>query len=219
MQQLIQFLSVYTKKQVKSEFPDDVTLSESEWTLITERALLKLSKIFQHVNSKYYSSNFEESFNYLNSDHYSMYLYLLSREAYLTLANENFAAKFFYLNKIKHSLDIYYKVNLPEIFLFVHPIGTIVGNGTFDNYLVIYQGVTIGSNVGEFKYPQLGTNVTLYANSTLIGNCKLGNNVVVGANTLLISNEVPNGHLVVGQHPHNKIIPFEQKQHEQLFHI
>ncbi len=219
MTRLIQFLANYTKTQIETEFPDKIILSEKEWTHITERALQRLSKIFKHINNKYYSQSFEESFNYLHSDHYAMYMYLLSQEAANSLGNENHANKFFYFNKIKHTLDIYYKVKLPEIFLFMHPIGTIIGNGTFGDFLVIYHGVTVGGKVGEFKYPQLGTDVTLYANSTLIGDCKIGNQVVIGANTLLMSKEVPSGHLAVGQHPENKIIPFEQKPHEKLFHI
>lgn len=219
MQTLIKFLSQYTKKQIESEFPDGIILSDQQWTHITERSLLRLSKIFKQINNKYYSKDLESSFNYLHSDHYAMYIYLLSQEAAHTLNNENYASKFFYFNKIKHALDIYYKVELPEIFLFIHPIGTIIGNGTFDNFLAIYQGVTVGSKVGEFKYPQIGQNVTLYANSTLIGECKVGNNVVIGANTLLITQDVPAGHLAVGQHPNNKMMAFEQKPHEKLFHI
>ncbi len=219
MQQLIKFLSQYTKKQIESEFPDNIYLSEQEWSHITEKALLRLSKIFKHINNKYYSQNFENSFNYLHSDHYAMYIYLLSQEANLTLNNENYANRFFYFNKIKHSIDIYHKVKLPEIFLFVHPVGTVIGNGSFDNFLAIYQGVTVGGKVGEFKYPQIGKDVTLYANSTLIGDCKIGDHVIIGANTLLIEQEVPSGHLAIGQHPNNKILPFEQKQDEKLFHF
>lgn len=219
MKQLINFMSQYTKKQVESEFPDNKILSETEWSHITEKALQRLHKIFKHINNKYYSQNFEDSFSYLHSDHYAMYIYLLSQEAANTLGNETYANKFFYFNKIKHSLDIYYKVKLPEIFLFVHPVGTIIGNGTFGDYLAIYHSVTVGGKVGEFKYPQLGTDVTLYANSTLIGDCKVGNKVVIGANTLLISKDVPDGQLAVGQHPNNKFISFEQKPNEKLFHI
>lgn len=217
MTRLTKFLSNYTKTQIEREFPDQIALSEREWEHITENALTRLSKIFKHVNNKYYTKSLEDSFDYLHSDHYAMFIYLLSQEASHTLGNENYANKFFYFNKIKHSIDVYHKVKLPEVFLFVHPIGSIIGNGTFGNFLAIYQGVTIGSKVGEFKYPQLGTNVTLFANSTLIGDCKIGNNVVIGANAFLLSKEVPNGQLVVGQHPDNKIMPFEQKPNEKLF--
>lgn len=203
---------------MESEFPDNNSLTTNEWLHITTRSLERLSKIFKHINSKYYTQKFEDSFNYLHSDHYAMYVYLLSQEAALTLGNEKYADKFFYFNKIKHSIDIYHKVKLPEVFMFVHPLGSIIGNGSFDNFLGIYQGVTVGSKVGEFLYPKLGYNVTLFANSTLIGDCKIGNDVVIGANTFLLSKEVPSGHLVVGQHPNNKIFPFEQKSHEKLFH-
>lgn len=219
MQQLIKFLSQYTKKQIETEFPDGVTLSEKEWLHITEKALLRLSKTFKHINNKYYSQNFEDSFNYLHSDHYAMYIYLLSQEAIHTINNENYANRFFYFNKIKHSLDIYHKVKLPEVFLFVHPVGTVIGNGSFDNFLAIYQGVTIGGKVGEFKYPQIGKDVTLYANTTLIGDCKIGDHAVIGANTLLIAQDVPRGHLAVGQYPHHKLYPIEKKPDERLFHF
>ena len=47
------------------------------------------------------------------------------------------------------------------------------------------------------SYPVLGNNVTIYANSVVVGDVKIGNNVVIGASSLVLK-DVPDNSIVAG---------------------
>lgn len=80
-----------------------------------------------------------------------------------------------------------------------HPFGVVIGRGVrLGSDCKIYQGVTIGSKLEDgVAYPVIGNNVTIYANSVIIGGIVIGNNVIIGASTLVI-NDVPDNAVVVG---------------------
>ena len=53
----------------------------------------------------------------------------------------NFIKEFstFLLNKLLFGIDVFYTVDLPKHYIFVHPIGTILGSGAiYSNYFVVY---------------------------------------------------------------------------------
>ena len=69
-----------------------------------------------------------------------------------------------------------------------HPIGIVIGEGAIigDN-CVIYQNVTLGrKNRDCAEYPELGNNVIVYCNSTIVGNIKIGDNSIIGCNTVVL---------------------------------
>jgi serine O-acetyltransferase len=71
-----------------------------------------------------------------------------------------------------------------------HPLGIVVGMGVVIGHNVtIYQGVTIGGSRSG-KYPQIGDNVIVYANATIVGGAMIGDNAVIGANAFVVG-EVP----------------------------
>ena len=97
---------------------------------------------------------------------------------------------------------------MPDIFFLIHPLGSVVGNGIDDDYLVIYQNCTIGSTADH--YPTFGNDVVLYTGSSVIGKCNVGSDVVFGANSFIINTDVPSHSVVVGAHPnirltHNRV--------------
>ena len=98
---------------------------------------------------------------------------------------------------------------MPDIFLLVHPIGTVIGRATFADRIVIYQNVTIGGKRdknGGINYPKFSENTILFANTTVIGSSILKENTTLGARTFisdLIVNE-PNK-IILGAHPNNVI--------------
>ena len=64
---------------------------------------------------------------------------------------------------------------------FPHPMGIVIGASVIigDN-CTIYQNVTLGrKNKDIVKYPTIGNDVTIYANSTIIGDVKIGNNATI----------------------------------------
>jgi len=154
-----------------------------------------------------------------------MFLYWIANEAY---KNQfiNLAEKAFFLNKALHGVDAFYSIKLPDVFLFVHPIGTILGNASYSNYLVVYQNVTVGSDINGI-YPQFGQANVLYSKSSVIGSCVLGNNVGVGANAFYVgvganaflrNSQIPDNSIAVGLYPEVKIKENNIQNQKEFFH-
>ena len=72
---------------------------------------------------------------------------------------------------------------------FVHgAIGIVLNrNVVFGNNLKIYQNVTIG-NDGSGGIPVIEDDVTIYANSVVMGNITVGKNAIIGAMSLVHKN-------------------------------
>ena len=134
-----------------------------------------------------------------------MYLYLLSNTIWKNDGDIACASKIFLLNKTLHGIDVFYSVELPEIFLFVHPIGTILGNAKYSNYFVAYQNCTVGSTEDGI-YPSFDEEVALYSGSSVIGNCSIGTNSIIGSNSFIINSDIGSNKVVLGAYPNNRII-------------
>ncbi len=103
-----------------------------------------------------------------------------------------------------HGLDLFYSVAMPDIFMLVHPLGTILGNATYSDYLVVYQNVTVGAVTTV--YPKFGEGTILYSRAGVIGACESGNNVVFAANAFVIDQKIPKDTIVVGQYPAHRLV-------------
>lgn len=134
-----------------------------------------------------------------------IFLYRLSHAIFknggATIPKE--ADQIYYLNKIMHSNDWFYAIDLPVHFLCEHPLGSVLGRANYGDYLFIYQGTTIGGNRrnGKLKYPILGNNVILFANSTILGDSNIGNNVIISSDTYIINERIPDNSVVFGRSP------------------
>lgn len=85
---------------------------------------------------------------------------------------------------------------------FVHPTSVVIGSCvTAGENLSLYQNTTIGGartgDVNKGNQPTIGDNVTLFANSLILGKVTVGNNVILGANSLLLKS-VPDNTICVG---------------------
>jgi len=125
-----------------------------------------------------------------------MFLYLLSRSAFLAGADNQLPTKLFLLNKALHAIDAYFEVELPAVFLFVHPLGTVLGRGKYGDYLTVYQRCGVGSN--HDVYPELGRLVTLHPGSSVLGRCKVGDNVSLATDSLLLDCNVESNNVYIG---------------------
>lgn len=132
------------------------------------------------------------------------------------------ADKIYYLNKILHSIDWYCGIELPKHFMVEHPLGSVLGRANYGDYLFIYQGVTIGANIGSNDYreiyPVLGEKVIFYSNAKVLGNAHIGNNVIFSANTCVIDEDIPCNSIVYGATP-NLIIKHDADKIEQHMRI
>jgi serine O-acetyltransferase len=192
----------FAVRQVNNLIPDSNPVNTKEIGAAFDRALERTEFCFSGIKSKYYFENGETVFNHLNSDHSCIFLYYLSNSVYRDFKNEEIAAKFFLLNKYLNGIDVFYSVELPDVFMVVHPLGTILGKAKYKNYLIAYQNVTVGAT-DEGIYPELGEGVILYSKTSVIGNCRIGNNVIFGSNSYIVNKNIGDNTIVLGNYPNN----------------
>lgn len=208
----------YTISQINMFFPDDNIIPKCAFEPYFSDVLDRLQYCFKHIKIKYFFCDEKGAiFNYLNSDHYAMYLYILSNTIWLSGENEPLAAKVFLLNKCLHSIDAFYKIQLPEIFLFAHPIGTILGNAVYSNYFVVHQNCTIGSDKKNGDYPIFEGETLLFSNASVIGKCKVGSNTVFSANAGIINSNIDKNSLVFGVYPDHKAVINKKSVIDRIF--
>ena len=177
---------------------DDKQLIYSE--LCEGRVIRRLENCFRQCKNKYYSSDGEPYFNPYHSAQYTIFLYYLSNTIFKK-GNPNFLAdKIYYLNKIMNACDLFYAIELPDVFMVEHPVGSVMGRAKYGDGFMFYQGCTVGGNL-RLEYPVIGKDVHMYANSSIIGNCHIGDNVKLGAGCLIKDEDIPSDSLVFGQSP------------------
>ena len=143
-------------------------------------------------------------FNPYHSVQYMILLYYLSHEIYIHEKATTLCDKLYYLNKLFNSVDLFYAIELPDKFGAEHPLGSVMGRAEYSDGFFFYQGCTVGGTYGkngEIYYPQLGRNVQMFANSSILGKCQIGDNVKIGAGALVKNENIPSDSLVFGQSP------------------
>ena len=195
----IEQLTKYISIQINNNFPDINKITMEESIDETRQALRILEKCFLGLTKrKYYCKNNKPLFNHLHSDQYALFLYLLSRQFYQNGKIAN-AEKTFYLNKIMHSIDVFYEVELPSICVFSHCNGTVLGRAKYNDYFAVSQNCTIGNNKGI--YPTFGEAIVIFKGATVIGNSSIGSNTYISANTLVKDQNIPDNSIVFGSSP------------------
>ncbi|MEG2898635.1 MAG: transferase, partial [Eubacterium sp.] len=84
----------------------------------------------------------------------------------------------------------------------------------YSDYFFFYQGCTVGGNKG--KYPTIGKNVTMFSNSSILGESYVGEHVVISTGTLIKDENIPDYSLVFGQSPE---LIIKQKDKEYMIHM
>lgn len=208
-------LERYVIRLVAHHLPDGY-VPEVAHTQLFGRALQRVEHCFTHIKRKYYQRNKVVLFDHLNGDHMATLLYFFANTVWRETGDTELPTRLFYLNKILHGLDMFYSLAMPDIFMLVHPVGTVLGNARYQDYLVVYQNVTVGADEAGI-YPSFGSGTVLYAKSAVIGECRFGNDVVLGANAFILNTDVPAGSLVVGQYPAHRIVPSRSAVAHRVF--
>ena len=108
------------------------------------------------------------------------------------------------LTEMAHSatgIDIHPGARIGEYFAIDHGTGIVIGATTvIGDHVMLYQGVTLGAKnfkydpdgrpIDEPRHPILEDNVTVYANTTILGRVRIGHDTVVGGNVWL-THDVP----------------------------
>jgi serine O-acetyltransferase len=189
--------------------------SEKESVLLSISEALQRSELcfIANTNKYYWDENGDVMFHPYHSVQYCIFLYFLSRVLFLN--NHNVIAdKVYYLNKIFNCLDLYYEIEMPDVFFIDHPVGSVMGRGKYGNYFIFQQNCTVGGNHGV--YPEFGEYVWMFANSTVIGNSKIGNNVFISATTYIKDQDIPDNTIVFGNSPN---LLFKSKPVEYFYKV
>ena len=128
-------------------------------------------------------------FNHLNSLQHTTLLYLLSNEQWRRHGPGPVADRLFCLNRALNAIDLFYAVQMPQVFFISHGLGAVLGNAVYGDRLVVFQNVTVG-RVGNDR-PTLGTDVVLYPGATVTGNAVVGDRSVIAAGTVVHGTQVP----------------------------
>ena len=123
-----------------------------------------------------------------HADEYTSFIAFLAQAASRS-GDLDLASAAYLVNRRINNFDCFYTRNLPSIFHLEHPLGSVIGNANFGNYLVVYQGVSVGGDL-KLRYPSFGDGVALYARSSVIGDCSIGNNVAIGAGVQVFAERI-----------------------------
>jgi serine O-acetyltransferase len=189
-------LAQYVSAQLNSVFPDARPVAPEALRPLLPEVTRRVEHCFTRVHNKYFFDGKDAIFSHLNGDQYAMFLYLLARVAHCAGADADVPTKLFLLNKALHGIDAYYEVELPSIFLFVHPLGTVLGRGRYSDYLIAYQRCGIGSN--HDVYPELGAYTTLRPGAAVLGRSRVGRNCTIAAESLVIDQDLPDDTVYIG---------------------
>lgn len=162
---------------------------------IYPHALKKLELCFSFVKNKYYNNNGSITFNPLHVGQWSQFLYQMSRLSVETELSD----KIYGLSKMVSSADIFYGIEMPDIWFFDHPQGSVLGRAKYSNFFTFSQGCTVGNNKGV--YPIIGEHVSMFSNSKILGNCNIEDHVIFAANTYLLDQDIPSYSIVFGMSP------------------
>nr|WP_317631514.1 serine acetyltransferase [uncultured Flavobacterium sp.] len=134
-----------------------------------------------------------------NSNELAIFLYRLGN---LLVHKERLdeVSQIHWLLKELCSCEIYFNTNIDVGFYIVHGQGTVVGSrNIIGKGFKIHQGCTIGHKTNQGgKGNIIGNNVTMYCNSSIIGELQIGDNVVIGAHTNVVKN-IPDNTIVYSE--------------------
>ncbi len=189
-------LSLYAADQLNALFPDGNPVPPGFLRDVLPRALERVEHCFSRIADRYFFDGERVLFNHLHGDQYGMFLYFLSNTLYRMGEDTSVCAKLFALNKALHGVDAFYEVELPDVFRWVHPLGTVLGRGSYSDFFLVYQRCGIGSN--KDVYPKLGKFCSMHPGSSVLGSCDVGERCELGAEALLLDSSLPEGTLYVG---------------------
>jgi serine O-acetyltransferase len=209
-------LTSYVSAQVDALLPDGRSIDSTALRAHVERALERTERCFARVRIKNFTRDGQPCFNHLHTDQYAMFLYLLSNCVHRAGGDPALASKVYALNKALHGIDAFYEVELPEMFFFQHPVGTVLGRAVYGNYFVVYQRCSTGSNL-DGAAPVIGEGTVMFGGSALIGQCTVGANACFSVGTLVMDADVPADSLVFGQPPSNVFKPSSRRASDLVF--
>ncbi len=191
-------LKDYIRRQAGYMFPDGYDLFGKDVDIAFDDALDRLEFCFKHITfPEYCDQKGGTFFSHLHADQYAQLLYFFSNSLWKNSENKALCSKLMYLNRSLHSVFISYKAKLPDIFFLGHPVGSIIGNADYSDYLVVFQNVTINTaGTLDDLLPKIGKGLFCAMGATIMGDKTIGDRVSIGANALVYDREIPDDSVV-----------------------
>lgn len=190
----------YVIKQMESFFPDKHRIKGDDVYRAFNQGLERLENCFQYISFPAYCDQKGQTFfSHLHADQYAQFLYFFSNSLWNISQNKTVCDKLLLLNRTLHSVFISYKGILPDVFFLGHPVGTILGNASYNDFLVVFQNVTVNTSMDDkgMSAPQLGKGLFLAAGAKIIGNKKVGERVSIGVDAVVYDKEIPDDSVVI----------------------
>ena len=211
-------LKRYLGNQLDTFFPDGVRFAGNDVDIAFDLALDRLENCFKDITFPAYSNDSGQTyFSHLHADQYATFLYYFSNSLWKESQNKPVCDKIIYLNRTLNNFFFSYKGELPDHFFLGHPVGTIIGNAVYNDYLVIFQNVTINTDKDEEGNPApvLGKGLFLGAGAKIIGNKPIGDRVSVGVGTLIYNQTIDNDKVVITDN--NGCLVIKDRKKEKCF--
>jgi serine O-acetyltransferase len=135
----------------------------------------------------------QDEFNVLQSSQHAIYLYFLANTIFRQAGDTAAATRLFLMNKAFNGIDLFYEIEMPEVFYIGHSVGIVLAKATYGNYLVLYQNSTVGRHKDQI--PVIGDRVVLYPNTAVIGRSVVESDCVISQGTSIINKRVPAGQM------------------------
>lgn len=204
----VQSKSLPKKNQIEDYLTNQLAFfSGADISDYLEAAYKRALYCFSRNTNKYFKKG---TIDVHHTGQYAILLCYLARVAFEAGDRET-ADRVYALNKALHGFDIFYEVELPNVFFMEHPVGTVLGRAKYSDRLFLGQNVTVGGNKG--CYPTIGENVCLHAGCMVVGDSHLGNNIEVSAQAFIRDEVIPDNCLVFGKSP-NLVI--KQRSYEEM---
>ncbi len=189
-------LADYVAGQCNAFFPDEHVLFGKEFSRGVRLALERAEYCFSHIRLRGYGEGRQARFHHLHSDQYAQFLYYLANSIWqLEPEKESLCRKLILLNRALHGCWFSYKGRLPDIFLFDHPVGTVLGNASYSDYAYFSQNVTINTqpSAAVSATPLIGKFLFMSAGAKIIGEEPIGNDVTLGVDAVVYHRRIPDG--------------------------
>jgi serine O-acetyltransferase len=179
----------YLEAQCASLIPDEkVRLFRGAVTQFVPEALERLNRCINACAP--WKPN---QFNYLHSSQYCIFLYYLANTIWRRTQDPMAPTRLFLMNKALNGIDLFYEIEMPEVFYIGHSVGIVLAKATYGNYLVLYQNVNVGRHIADI--PTIGDRVILYPGSSVVGSSAIGDGAVLSQGVKAINKTVPAGNI------------------------
>ena len=208
-------LKQYLTRQLETFFPDGIGVSGKDVDKAFSLALERLEFCFREITFPSYSNeNGQTFFSHMHADQYAQFLYYFSNTLWNQSQNRSVCDKVMYLNRILNNFFFSYKGKLPDVFFLAHPIGTVLGNAVYSDYLVVFQNVTVNTSSDSEGNPApvLGKGLFLGAGSKIIGNMPIGDRVSIGVDTVVYNMAIPNDKVVITDYNGSVVVNDRKKE-------